>query len=88
MEIINQYPVFRRFVLIRSLVRRAYFKKAFDDNMQEILIRRKNHEHDITCQTNNSPNLFSIQGNDGNDSDSGSQPSDLSPEDRRLSSLL
>ena len=44
-SIMDMHPEFRRFILIRSLIRRAYFKKAFDDNMQEILMQRKAVEH-------------------------------------------
>ena len=32
-ELMDQYIDYRRFILVRALVRRAYFKKAFDDNM-------------------------------------------------------
>ena len=31
-DLCDKNPAIRKFIIVRSLVRRAYFKKAFDDN--------------------------------------------------------
>ena len=66
-ELMDQYIDYRRFILVRALVRRAYFKKAFDDNMQEILIKRKIDEHSAICSATDIPNLFTLDLDDYDD---------------------
>ena len=39
------YPVFRSQLISRALVRRSYFQKTFNDNVQVLLLRQKQHEH-------------------------------------------
>ena len=86
-NISDQYPEIRKFILIRSLVRRAYFKKAFDDNMQEILIKRKQVEHSAICSATDIPNMFDMDLEKVNDSDF-DPPDNISLEDIRFSQAL
>lgn len=45
LDIINQYPRIRSFLVTRSLVRRAHFIKTFEDNRQVVLLKMKMAEH-------------------------------------------
>ena len=51
------------------MVRRAYFKKAFDENIQEILIKRKKKENAKFCNATGKPNLFKLDLDDHDDDD-------------------
>ena len=44
-KVCDDYPAFRSFVIARSLVRRSFFKKTFEDNKQVLLLRNKQHQH-------------------------------------------
>ena len=66
-DVCDQYPDFRKFILVRSMVRRSYFKKAFDENIQEILIKRKKKENAKFCAATGKPNLFKLDLEDHDD---------------------
>ena len=44
-DIIEEYPTFRQFLLVRSVTRRSYFNKAFSDTKQISLLQQKYHSH-------------------------------------------
>ena len=89
MDLMNQYIDYRRFILVRSLVRRAYFKKAFDDNMQEILIKRKEDEHQAICNATDIPNLFNLDLDQmEEDKDNGVEQKEISDSDIHMSQSL
>ena len=41
LEIVNHYPEFRRFILLRSSLRRMHWLKVFDENCHQWLLNRK-----------------------------------------------
>jgi len=41
LEIIKDYPVYRKHVVTRSLVRRMHFIKSYEDNKQVVLLKLK-----------------------------------------------
>ena len=45
MDILDEYPKFRSFILLRSVERRSYFNKVKADNLQVILFRKKQEQH-------------------------------------------
>lgn len=60
MEIMDRYPVFRSFMLTRSLVRRSYFNKVKADNLQVILFRNKQEQRSQVVEALNLENEFLI----------------------------
>ena len=43
-EAINEYPNFRRFVLLRANLRRTYWKRVFEENRHQWLLKKKIEE--------------------------------------------
>jgi signal-transduction protein with cAMP-binding, CBS, and nucleotidyltransferase domain len=43
--ILDKYPLFRSFIVTRSLIRRSYFMKVKNDNMQVLLFEKKKEQH-------------------------------------------
>ena len=41
MKICNRYPDYRRYILTRANLRRAYFTKIYVENRHELLLQRK-----------------------------------------------
>ena len=41
MKIINKYPVFRRFMLMRSKMRRCHFRKVYEENRHIYILNQK-----------------------------------------------
>ena len=46
-DLLNQYPRYRSFIITRSMVRRSYFKKIFEQNKQIVLMQKKQQEHSL-----------------------------------------
>ena len=42
---VDDYPTLRSLLIARSLFRRSYFRKSFNDNVQVILFRLKQRQH-------------------------------------------
>ena len=45
LEILKDYPEYRKYIVTRSLVRRMHFIKSYEDNKQVVLLRLKQEEH-------------------------------------------
>lgn len=44
-RIVNEFPDFRSFLVMRSMARRAFFKKMLNENFQQVLFREKRRQH-------------------------------------------
>jgi signal-transduction protein with cAMP-binding, CBS, and nucleotidyltransferase domain len=49
MEIVDKYPRVRSFLVTRSVLRRAYFSRIFEENKQIVLMKKKQAQHRILC---------------------------------------
>ena len=58
MKIVNKYPVFRRFMLMRSKMRRCHFRKVYEENRHiYILNQKKQHEDKLQRALGKSVNI-------------------------------
>lgn len=72
-KILDSYPRFRSFVITRSLVRRSYFLKSLEDNVQVELLQRKLKQHRRLCEKYGMENDFEAAIDDVEDEEAGKQ---------------
>ena len=44
-QILEEYPTFRSFTMMRSVTRRSYFNKSFEESKQIFLLQKKYRSH-------------------------------------------
>ena len=65
--ILDMYPDYRSFVVIRSVMRRSYFKKTFEENKQVVLFKMKKQAHLAVVSAMGIENLYDQRSDDEDD---------------------